>query len=54
MREASAEWSFSVEEVSAGVFRAQGIDAAGRTVEVTRSDPAEALDECRKAAAEMD
>jgi hypothetical protein len=27
------EWSFSVEEVSAGVYRANGVDSAGRTVE---------------------
>jgi hypothetical protein len=29
------DWSFSLEEVSAGVYRARGIDAAGRSVEKT-------------------
>ena len=47
------DWTFSVEEVSAGAYRASGIDSAGRTVEVTRTDPDEALEECQQAAADI-
>jgi hypothetical protein len=50
----SKDWSFSVEEVSVGAYRARGVDEAGRSVEVVRTDPDEALAECRQAAAEMD
>jgi hypothetical protein len=45
------EWSFSVEEVSAGVYRARGVDLAGRTVEASGTDPETLLQECRRAAA---
>ena len=47
-------WSFSVEEVSAGVYRARGVDSAGRTVEATGSDPDRLLEECKQAAAKED
>ena len=44
------QWSFSVEEVSAGVYRAKGVDDAGRTVECSGTDPDSALAECQRAA----
>jgi hypothetical protein len=47
-------WSFSVEETSAGVYRARGVDSAGRTVEATGTDPDATLEECTRAAAEME
>jgi hypothetical protein len=37
------EWSFSVDEVSAGVYRAAGLDLAGRSVQTTSTDPEAAL-----------
>ena len=51
--EVATDWSFSVEEVSAGVYLAKGVDKAGRSVEVTGTDPGAALDECKKSAAEV-
>jgi hypothetical protein len=47
------EWSFSVEETSAGVYRARGVDSEGRTVETIGTDPDAALKDCTGAAAEM-
>lgn len=46
-------WRFDVEEVSAGVFRAVGVDEAGRSVQATGIDPDQLLDECRRAARNM-
>jgi hypothetical protein len=48
-----SDWSFSVDEVSAGVYRVKGIDSAGSTVETTGTDPDAALEKCKRAAAEM-
>lgn len=36
-------WTFTVEEVSAGVYRGHGEDRDGPTVELTRTDPDEAM-----------
>lgn len=46
-------WTFDVDEVSAGVYRAVGVDEAGRSVQATGIDPDQLLDECRRAAASM-
>jgi hypothetical protein len=46
-------WSFSVEEVSAGVYRARGVDSTGRPVETTGSDPDRLLEECKQAAVRL-
>ncbi|MCA9599316.1 MAG: hypothetical protein KC776_38680 [Myxococcales bacterium] len=40
-------WRFRVEEVSAGVYRASGVDAQGRSVSATGTDPNRALSDCR-------
>ena len=43
-------WTFDVDEVSAGVYRAVGVDESGRSVQATGTDPDQLLDECRSAA----
>lgn len=43
-------WTFDVDEVSAGVYRAVGVDGSGRSVQATGTDPDQLLDECRRAA----
>jgi hypothetical protein len=47
------DWSFSVEEVSAGVYRATGTDSAGRSVEESGTDPDATLERCKRVAAEL-
>jgi hypothetical protein len=47
------DWSFSVDEVSAGVYRASGADASGRMVETTGTDPDMTLEKCKRAAFEI-
>jgi len=47
-------WNFLVEEVSAGVYRVEGHDAKGRSVERTGTDPEEILESCRRDAIIMD
>jgi len=47
------EWRFSVDEVSAGVYKAIGKDKLGRSVEFTGTDPDFLLERCKKAAKEM-
>ena len=42
-------WSFRVDEVSAGVYRACAIDCFGRKVELDGTDPDKLLHECRLA-----
>jgi hypothetical protein len=42
-------WSFSLEEVSAGVYRGMGVDEAGRSVEMSGTDPDAVLEDCRRA-----
>jgi hypothetical protein len=51
--DALTDWSFSVGEGSAGVYRASGIDAAGRTVEARGTDPDVTLEKCKRAAFEI-
>lgn len=46
-------WSFTVEEVSAGVYRVRGVDRSGRSVEKTGTEPEEILAELQEAAARM-
>jgi hypothetical protein len=46
-------WSFSTEEVSAGVWRVKGLDLAGRSVEATGTDPEAILEECKQSAREI-
>jgi hypothetical protein len=45
-------WTFTVDELSAGVYRVEGRDAVGRTVSMTGTDPerllADAQDWARK------
>jgi hypothetical protein len=41
-----AGWFFRVDEVSAGVYVAEGVDLYGRTVSRTGYDPDRLLDEC--------
>ena len=48
-----AGWTFEVEEVSAGVYRVQGVDEHGRSVQATGTDPDKLLGECKKAAARL-
>lgn len=48
-----AGWEFQIDEVSAGVYRVHGVDAAGRSVEATGTDPERLLEKCRQDAAEM-
>ena len=47
------DWRFEIDEVSAGVFRVKGVEAAGRSVEASGTDPDAVLADCKKAAAEM-
>ena len=49
-----AGWSFAVEEVSAGVYRASAVDHMGRKVEMTGTDPDKLSGECRRAAEEIE
>lgn len=46
-------WSFVVDEVSAGVYRASGVDRLGRSVGTEGTDPDTLLDHCRVLASEM-
>lgn len=46
-------WTFDVDEVSASVFRAVGVDEAGRSVQATGIDPDQLLEDCRRAAMAM-
>ena len=41
-------WQFFEEEVSAGVYKVQGKDNLGRTVEVCGVDPEKLIEECKK------
>jgi hypothetical protein len=47
------DWTFEIDEISAGVYQVRGFDAEGRRVETTGTDPHALLDECRGAAARM-
>jgi hypothetical protein len=46
-------WSFDVDEVSAGVYKAFGEDRAGRNIEETGLDPVVLIEKCRRAALKM-
>lgn len=48
-----SRWSFTVEEVSAGVYRARGRGPRGMTVEHSSIDHEEALERAQKYAAEL-
>lgn len=48
-----AGWKFDVDEVSAGVYKVIGRDAAGRSVEKKGLDPEQLLEECKEAARSM-
>jgi len=41
------DWSFEIDEVSAGVYRVDATDERGRRVSRTGIDPEELIDECR-------
>ncbi|GAB3830203.1 hypothetical protein [Hymenobacter jeollabukensis] len=47
-------WRWFLDEVSNNVYRARLVDAAGRTVETTGSDPAALLSWCQQAAADIE
>jgi hypothetical protein len=44
------DWSFEINEVSNGVYRVVGRDAAGRTVEVSGLDPDDLIQRSKTAA----
>lgn len=46
-------WTFAVDELSAGVFHVRGVDQVGRSVDATGTDPDALLDDCRRAAAQI-
>ena len=46
-------WSFDVDEISAGVFKAVGRGRAGQTVEATGVDPVMLMERCKQAALQM-
>lgn len=48
-----SNWTFRIDEVSAGVYKATATDQQGRKVEMTGLDPDILLEDCRKAAAEI-
>ena len=47
------DWSFAIDEVSAGVYRVVGRDLAGRTVEATGPRLKVLLEKCMQAAIQM-
>jgi hypothetical protein len=47
------DWSFDIDEVSAGVYRAFGRDRHGRNVEACGLDPDALIGKCRQAAHEL-
>jgi hypothetical protein len=47
------DWTFSVEEVSAGAYRGKGLDSAGRSVESSGTDPDALLEKLKEWAAEI-
>lgn len=40
-------WLFKVEEISAGVYRVNGVDELGRSVDVMGTDPEALLQDCK-------
>jgi len=46
-------WSFTADEVSAGVYLALGRDGAGRTVEEAGLDPDVLIEKCKQAAIQI-
>jgi hypothetical protein len=40
-------WTFTVSEISAGVYRVEGRDLDGRSVSLTGNDPEELLEDAR-------
>jgi hypothetical protein len=47
------DWSFAIDEVSAGVYRVVGRDLAGRTVEATGPRLKVVIEKCTQAAIQM-
>jgi hypothetical protein len=48
-----SDWIFQTDEVSAGVYKVQGQDTPGRSVERTGRDPDKLLEQCRADFVEM-
>jgi hypothetical protein len=48
-----SDWSFAIDEVSAGVYRVVGRDLAGRTVEATGPRLKVQIEKCMQAASQM-
>jgi len=44
-------WDFDIDEISAGVYKVNGRDELGRSIELTGTDPEALLEECKKYAA---
>ena len=47
------DWHFTANEISAGVYKALGIDSQGRSVEKIGIDPEILLQQCREKAIEI-
>lgn len=47
------DWRFDVDEVSAGVYRVRETDRSRRSIEATRTDPDELLEQCKREASRM-
>ena len=47
------DWTFSVEEVSAGVYEVTAMDSVGRRVQAKGVDPDALLADCRRDAARL-
>jgi hypothetical protein len=45
------DWTFDIDEVSAGVYRGTGRDTAGRSVSATGPDPEQLIERLRRDAA---
>jgi hypothetical protein len=41
-------WTFSIDEISPGVFRVRGVGGDARTTEATGTDPDTLLEDCRR------
>jgi hypothetical protein len=46
-------WRFDADEVSAGVYKANGVDRQGRNVEAMGTDPDALIEKCRQSALQI-
>ena len=47
------DWTFKIDEISANVYRVQGVDSLGRSVERTGTNPEKLLADCKTDALEL-